>query len=333
MASKSDPNYGKGVARVAHDDDVLLDEEAVAARLRETFAAPDYEPPKLPSVAAELMSLAQTPDVEIDQVARLLERDPMIAGRVVQLAQSPIYRGSGAVTSIREALMRLGLNALRDLVLQVSLNTRVFRADAYAEPMDRLRRHSLATAHLAKIVCRYTALHGDYAFLCGLLHDVGIAGCLIALAEGKDKRPPDLVAVWPSIERVHSEAGVHMARLWQLPDEIEWVLGAHHEVLIGGAPHPLAAAVALANEIAIRQGFTLVPEEEPDESAADEDGDEDGKLAADVLERLCLAAHTNLDRTRPGVLEQATAAVGLTAEQLTLIERDFEELVPELRAG
>ena len=57
-----------------------------------------------------------------------------------------------------------------------------------------------ATAHLCRILCKYTSLEGEYAFLCGLLHDVGIAATLIAFADtGPRKRAPDLIAIWPAV--------------------------------------------------------------------------------------------------------------------------------------
>jgi HD-like signal output (HDOD) protein len=106
---------------------------------------------------------------------------------------SPLYGGQAAVKTLQQALVRIGIKNLRDIVMQASLNMRVFRCDAYRQTMDRLRQHSAATGHLCRIVCRQTSLDAEYALLCGLLHDVGIAAVLIALAESSAKKAPDLL--------------------------------------------------------------------------------------------------------------------------------------------
>jgi putative nucleotidyltransferase with HDIG domain len=316
---KTDPGYGCGEVTLAFDDDVLLDEQELTHRLLEVFNAPDYRPPTLPSVAMELLSLSQQPEVRFEDIVALLEQDTMLTGKVLKLLQSPIYAGTGkGVASLKNAVIRVGLNTLRDIVLETSLNMRVFRADAFTDTMERLRRHSVFTAHLCKTVCKYTTIEGEYAFLCGLLHDVGIAGTLIALAEKSGKKRPDMVAIWPAIDGVHQEAGALMAKVWQLPMEIQMVIGAHHAVMIEGYAHPLAATVCLAEAIAHELGVGLVPKEGEDVKDTD------------ALESACLQSHTSVDRSSPKGLEHARQALQLSDQQAGLIHDEAEQLKEQL---
>ncbi|MFQ5512959.1 MAG: HDOD domain-containing protein [Myxococcota bacterium] len=316
---KTDPGYGQGRAAIAWDDDVFLDEEKLTAHLLEVFQAPSYRPPTLPGVAMELMGLSQKPDVEFDEIVALLEQDAMLAGKIMKVMQSPIYRTASPITSLKAAVTRLGLNTLRDIVVEIAMHLRVFRCDAFADTMERTRRHSTATAHLARIVCRYTALEGEYAFLCGLLHDIGIAGILIALAEGVGRKDrPDLISIWPAIDRAHAEAGRSMCGLWELPAEIQMVVGAHHQVLIEGYAHPLAATVCLADDLSHELGFGVIPREE------------EGVAGRSELESACLQSHTGVDRSGPKTLEQACAALQIGDKQMELIRRDAEELRDQL---
>jgi hypothetical protein len=87
--SKGEEGYGDGRARIASGDDVLLDEEAMVETLLACLNAPDYQPPTLPSVAVDLMSLSQQPDVDLDDVVKLLERDSLIAGRILNTRVPP----------------------------------------------------------------------------------------------------------------------------------------------------------------------------------------------------------------------------------------------------
>ncbi len=317
---KGQVGYGDGRAFIASGDDVLVDEETMTETLLACLNAPDYRPPTLPSVAVELMNLSQQLEVDLDQVVALLEQDTLITGRILKLVQSPMYAGT-QLGSLREALMRVGLRTLRDLVMEIAMNMKVFRSPDYADTMELLRRHSTATAHLSKVVCNYSPIEGEFAFMAGLMHDVGIAGTLLALSDqaGRSRKPPSLVAIWPALDRVHQKAAEIMADHWGLPPEIKLAIGAHHQVMIQGHAHPLSATIAIADDLAHELGFGVVPAE------ADE-----GKMSE--LERDCVRSHTSVDRSSAGTLDQAHASLQLDDNQLGLIRRDAEEVMEKLGA-
>lgn len=297
---RTDPRYGRGSAAIEDDDYVLLDVEEIKRRLLAVFSAPGYRPPTLPSVATQLMALSQRADVHLDDVLALLEQDAMLTGGVLRIARSPVYLRGAATDSIRGAVMRMGLHTLRDIVLEACMNLRVFRASGFMDAMERLRRHSIATGHVARIVCRHTRIEGDLAFLCGLLHDVGIAGCLISLSERRSgAKAPDLVSLWPAIDGAHAEAGALMTKLWELPAEVQSTVASHHQVWVKGAAHPLAAAICVADSIARDLGRGIVAR--------------DGGAVVEVggLEAACLRSFTAIDATPPRTLEHAREVLGL----------------------
>ena len=297
---KGEEGYGQGRAAIAFDDDVLLDEEALVEALLTALEAPDYRPPTLPAVAVELLELSRQPEVDFEDVVRLLEQDSLIAGRVLNVARSPIYARAVEITSLHEALSRFGLRTFRDLVLEISMNMKVFKSSDYAETMDLLRRHSAMTAHVCKVVCNHADVDGEYAFMAGLLHDVGIAGTLLALSERRGSRaaPPDLIAIWPAVDRVHPRAGQLMAEHWGLSEDLQWVLSAHHRVLVKGEPHRLSATVCIADHVAQELGYGLVPKAK--------EGDDEDDLRLD-----CVRSHTNVDASSPRTLEHAREALGI----------------------
>ena len=320
---KGEEGYGDGRARIDAGDDVLLDEESMVATLLECLNAPDYQPPTLPTVAMDLLRISQQPEASFEEVVGLLEQDSLIAGRVMRIVQSPIYVGAMKTTSLHDALVRLGLRTLRDIVMEIAMNLKVFRSEEYSDTMELLRRHSSATAHLAKLISRYTTIEGDYAFLAGLLHDVGIAGTLLAFCErfaskpGR-RRPPDLIAIWPALDRVHEQAAELMGKHWSLPPDLQMAIGAHHQVMIQGFAHPLAATVALANELAHDLGHGLVLEET------------DATPTMTELERDCLGSHTEIDKSTPKSLEHAREALRIGEAQQQLIEREAAGLLSQL---
>ena len=320
---KGEEGYGQGEASIAWDDDVLLDEETMVATLLACLKAPDYEPPTLPTVAVDLMRLAQQPEVSFEEVTALLEQDGLLAGRVLQIAQSAAYAGAMPTTTSHDALVRLGLGTLRDIVMQISMNMKVFKSEDYSETMALIRRHCSVTAHLSKAVSRYTPIEGEYAFLVGLLHDVGIAGTLLALSHNVSsqrgrRRPPDLIAIWPAVDRVHEQAAELLAEHWGLPADLRMAVGAHHQVMIQGFAHPLSATVAVANELAHDLGHGVIPKEGAQLETLTE------------MERDCISGYTTIDRSTDKTLERAREALQIGDEQMRLIEAEAHKLLPDI---
>lgn len=237
---------------------------ALTRRLIHLFRSQHYQPPTLPSVALELLQLNSKPDVEFGDVHRVLERDNVLAGHVLKIAQSPVYASRSPIRSLQEALIRLGLQTLTDLFVSVSMKMRMFRCKAYARPMDQVRLHCAATAHLARVVAMESGPTDGCAFLGGLLHDVGAAAALLVLADVKKGEPvPDFDKAWPAVLQIHERTSAWLCGVWQLPSEVQEAVAAHH-----GEPQSRSGAtIALAEALAIELDFA--PLDEGDAPAAD----------------------------------------------------------------
>lgn len=217
------------------------------------FRSPRYQPPLLPVIAVELMALSQQADTSAAEIAAVLQRDPLLAAKVLKTAQSGAYVRLNPPRSLNDAVTRLGARALRDIVFEVSLNTRIFQAPGYTEAMERLRVHSVTTAHICRELSRAVGVDGEMAFLVGLLHDVGIAGAFVALSEMPSR--PSVEVAWSAVLRVHAEASGALARLWRLPPKLQVLLANHHSVMIEGKPNTLAALLCVSERFA----FELAP--------------------------------------------------------------------------
>jgi HD-like signal output (HDOD) protein len=218
----------------------------------------------LPSAAMQLAALARKADVEHKDILRLLETEPLVAASVLRIAQSPVYRRAEPLRTLHDAISRLGLRTLADVFLQAALATRIFRAPGLEKPLAELRRHSVATAHVARIVCRYRSIYDEYAFTCGLLHDVGAAAAMIALAdEGRAGKRVHPAAMIPAVFEVHEECVELLAAAWKLPAELRLVLAHHHYFVIDHHPHPLAAVVCVADAVADELGYAFAKDLKP----------------------------------------------------------------------
>jgi len=241
-------------------------ESLVVKQVMDLLHSKDYRPPQLPSTAVQLLELAKEDNVQPTQMVTLLERDPLLAAELLRLAQSSLYGGSFSVRTLDEAIVRLGLQRTADLFLHAALETRVFKAKGYKKPMDQLRRHSVAVAHLSRLVGREAGVFDQSAFMCGLLHDVGIAASLIAVVEctPQGKKPPPFEEIWPAVSKVHQIAGGILASSWNFPSDVTLVIERHHSFMIRDRPHPLATVVYLADWTAAQLGFGFMDEQDDD---------------------------------------------------------------------
>jgi putative nucleotidyltransferase with HDIG domain len=282
--TKHSPEYGRGAHEIETHAYELASPRELQQMLLTIFKSPKYRPPVLPSVAIELSDLTRKATVSYDDVVQVLQQDPLIG--VLKVAQSPIYGGRSPVQSLKEAIQRLGINTLRDIVWQVVAGMRLFRVKGYTGIMERLQAHSVFTACMARAIAARAGIAAEHAFLCGLLHDVGISGTLIALVEG-EKNLPELSTLLAAIDGMHAQAGGMIAKLWGLSPAIEKAIEQHHP-----SSSEIARAPALASVLCVAEHFA----------------DEVGLSVVDPQSEL-------FDRHAPDAFEQALARLKLAPKQ------------------
>jgi putative nucleotidyltransferase with HDIG domain len=301
----------------ATDDAPLVPEiesNEMVARVRTMLTSPGYRPPMLPGVALEVMQLSQKPKVQFGEVVQLMERDAMLAAKVLAMSQSAAFAARSPITSLYQATVRLGLNTLRDMVLEAALHLRVFRVPGFEEPMERLARHSTAVAHLTRAACARVPVDAGAAFACGLLHDVGFAGTLLALSEDRKFRYVPYEAMAPALDELHEETAGIMTKVWKLPPEMQRAVATHHSVAPFGKPLPMNAALVVAEQLAWEAGLGLA--EPPDDADPTSTATPEAPLGA-----LDLASSVTLDEARQALALNDLGMAALRAEAFQLAAR------------
>jgi putative nucleotidyltransferase with HDIG domain len=271
---------------------------AFITQLRRVFSAPSYRPPLLPTVALEVHQLSLRSDVGADQLVEVLERDAVLAAQVLRVAGSAAYGGWGQNDiSLKVAVVRLGVRSLASVVWEVAAGMRVFRSARYAAAMEQIRTHSTMCAHLCRLVASRKALSPETAFLCGLLHDIGMAATLLVLSDRPKEEPSISPLVLDEVLRqTHQEVSGMIAQLWKLPAEVQEVLANHHSFPVNQSPKPLSAAVALAEDLSQKLGHAVT------------------------------IGPGRCDLVSPATLARAREALGLTAEQEAELRETGEKL-------
>lgn len=129
--------------------------------------------PATPAIIASLMSLTSNVNSDIEKITKNLLADQSLTARVLKLANSSFYGRAKAVATLQEAIILLGFNTLRSLVLATSTH-RMYQNGQSDDVQDKLWEHSLATAIASRMLAKKCGFdHSEEAFIAGLLHDIG----------------------------------------------------------------------------------------------------------------------------------------------------------------
>ncbi|MDR1708923.1 MAG: HDOD domain-containing protein, partial [Candidatus Accumulibacter sp.] len=172
--------------------------------------------------ALRLRRELQNPDVALSRIAQIVQLEPLVAAKLMRLANSVAYSRGIPVRDLQSAVSRLGLNAVRTTALAVAMGE-IMRAKDIAEfsaLAQRLWEHSILCAAAARRLAREaTKINAEEALLAGLVHDLGAFYMLYRAVQYPELRErPDtlrhLIAQW------HEAIGASLLETLGLPPEI-----------------------------------------------------------------------------------------------------------------
>jgi len=192
----------------------------------------------------------------------------VLAAQLLKLANSAMYRGEMPSTTLKDALMRVGVNAARDIVMEAAMHMTVIRAEGMNATLERVRRHSSGVAWISRAIARHTPLEAENAFLVGLLHDIGLSVGLMGAAEylRRAKEPVRLTPRrWLVIEQAHATLGGKVLARWNVGPALTYVVAHHDQLMIEGRAHPSVAVLLIAEQIARAYEWDATPTVEGDD--------------------------------------------------------------------
>ena len=163
--------------------------------------------PSLPNVALKLKQAMQQ-DIGIHQAVEIIQVDPPIVAKLIQVANSPLYASATPIKNCHDAVNRIGLNATRNLVLSVSLK-QLFRTDdrELMTGMQKLWKNSLFISSLSFVLAQESnSINPEDALLAGLVCNIG-AIPLLNFAEQFPEQHPSLAELESSIPYLRGPVG------------------------------------------------------------------------------------------------------------------------------
>lgn len=221
--------------------------------LRVHLVTSNSQLPMLPEIATRLLDMTSRANVDIGKLVSEIERDATVAGRLLAIANSAFYRRAASATSVKGAVLRLGLTETRDVIFRIVASATVFRIPEYADAARALRLHGVVTGYVCREICRVVGADPELAFLCGLLHDVGKATLLLTALKAPGNIPrPAFSEVADVIEADHAEAGALTCEYWKLPPGLIEVVRRHQSP---PSDQPYTLFTAAANRITHHLGI------------------------------------------------------------------------------
>lgn len=224
------------------------------------------EIPSIPLVLVRIIQTLERDDSSGAELERLILHDPALTARILKLANSAFYSFHADVRTISHAVSLLGLNLVTSLAIGIKVfDTFVKGKQSEASLINGLWTHSCAVGVLAREIWTRRsrrAKEAEFAFLCGLLHDLGKAalfqtypghyGSIFAIR----KREADPAIASFEIDNYgvdHAAVGAMLARQWGFPQELSSVIRRHHDR--GSAVASMAIAVGMADLLAKTLGI------------------------------------------------------------------------------
>lgn len=195
----------------------------------------------LPPLSRNALSLQQeitksSPDIK--KIENMIKSDPSLTSHILRIANSVIYRGLEEIDSVKEAILRLGLEEIKNVAAWAIHQSNFKTKDPFINTYkSRLWFHSLSCAAGSAWAAKYLDLDteavGSKAFIAGLLHDMGSLALLTALEKAASNNkistyPPADKVLSGLIQRFHPEQGYLLLKHWNLPKEYCIIAREHH---------------------------------------------------------------------------------------------------------
>ena len=216
--------------------------ELLAERLLTHFDEHRPGPDAFPTLALRVLNLVADPNVRATDLAQLISKDPALSAAILKIANSATYSRDFEVRSVRDAIVRMGLNHLAQtagaLAARTLFNPRTRAENAMMGPRwaSLFNDSTVIAIQASAVAMRIPGAHSDQAFLGGLLHDVGKSIALRSLAslmvDGVVSKDLPERVIDSVLDRVHLLIGGEVHQEWSLPQYLTVLCVRHHDEFV-----------------------------------------------------------------------------------------------------
>jgi len=228
--------------------------------------------PSLPIIVMELLTSFEQPDANLSVLSEKVSHDQALAAKTLRLANSSFYGLSRKVTTIQQSITILGFDSIRALVIAAGAteNFRFIKHPTFN--FETFWLHSIGVAVCSKQLARLLNQNQNYAFVCGLLHDIGRLVLVTrfpleyeAAIKYRDAVDCHMLEAEKEVLGVdHALVGRLLAESWKFPSIVQKAISNHHDpefADMGGMPSIVHVANAIVHGLdLVNAQNDLVPE-------------------------------------------------------------------------
>jgi HD-like signal output (HDOD) protein len=193
--------------------------------------------PALPTVAMEIVEMVDNPKTSASKLGKVISTDQALTAKVLKIANSPFYGFPKKISTIDFAIIVLGYDALKEIVISISLVSSLQKKSDVLFDAKGFWDHAIASGVIARRLARDLdyRISGE-VFVCGLLHDMGIS-VLHRYFKSEFKRVVEIAretdltfleAEESVLGVTHADIGGWLAERWNLPDHLTEAIALHH---------------------------------------------------------------------------------------------------------
>jgi len=228
----------------------------------------------LPQVLAEVLKVSSNDKSSANDLSNVIMKDPALTAKLLRVVNSPFCGQAREVTSIKQAVMALGIRTVTALALSTSVYDLTNKIGGLID-RKKFWRHSLEVAIGSRMIAEKIGYESpEEAFVAGLLHDIGV---LIL----ESSFPEEFKRIWKLVESGekqelveqrtwgtdHAKAGQFLMDQWGIPKKLGEAIGAHHEMAEHGelpSQKKLNLILNLGNQISRFKIYSMPPPESKD---------------------------------------------------------------------
>jgi len=214
--------------------------------------------PTIPGVLKKLLKLVGDQKVSLNDIGHFVSSDPVLTTKVLKMVNSPVYGFPGRISSVSQAVLLLGLNVVKGLLLGVS----VF--ELMQKSMVGLWEHSVGCSIVARLIARKKGLkEPEEVSVAGLLHDIGKVIMTLQFSEeyaeavksAENRGVLILEAEREVFSVTHANTGAWMTKKWRFPGNLTEAIEYHHKPHLSKQALVETSIVHLSDVLIRARGF------------------------------------------------------------------------------
>ncbi len=219
--------------------------------------------PALPAIAMEVVDRVDNPKTSAAHLSRLISSDQALAAKVLKIANSPFYGFPRKISTVDFAIIVLGFDALKEIVISISLISSLQKGSDTAFDARAFWDHSILSGLVARRLARDLGYRvSEEVFVGALLHDMGVP-IIHRYFQAEFRRIVGIVretelsyleAEESVLGVTHAAVGGWLAERWNLPEHLTEAVTVHHTPAAASKNRELAALIHCADVIANRLG-------------------------------------------------------------------------------